>query len=512
MSSVIFDTAVTTIPAHWANDVNRVIYNVLGSPASLPALQLALGLGPVLNGGAFQVTGGSINSTPIGASAPSSGVFSSLRLLSTASNDDNVVSHAQLNAKVQTATAGLQSMSTQDASAVAITGGTINGAVIGGSNPVAGTFTTLKANDPVSGLDVVNIQTLNARMATLPTFGTISTQNANSVNLTGGAINGVVIGGTTPAQASFSNVNVPRIVGQTATLWLDGNAPSANEYGVLFDMTSLSSLDLGFKLQSGGTVVFSSPEGELTFSGGRLMVNTPDDGIHLLQVGGAAVIDELKVSMTTPVLANHVATKNYVDLIEAQVTALIAPAVNSALSVLGSLSTQNSATVSFTGGAIDGIHIGANAPSQGTFTQVNTNMVNGDFASILLDGTGGYANSALILNASSDLRPNISVVPNAGGAFTVMSGGQSVFRSNTAGRTIVGLGGDDGTNTLQVRGNAAVYGRLGLGGGVISGSVAPSLGSAAPALAGGGAPLWTRVRVETVNGTVECVIPAFPVL
>jgi hypothetical protein len=37
---------------------------------------------------------------------------------------------------------GLGTMATQDASAVAITGGTVNGAVIGGSSPAAGTFTT----------------------------------------------------------------------------------------------------------------------------------------------------------------------------------------------------------------------------------------------------------------------------------------------------------------------------------------------------------------------------------
>lgn len=61
MSSTTFTTAVTTIPAAWANDVNRVIYDVLGAPLTLNALQLALGLGPVLNGGALQVVGGRVD-------------------------------------------------------------------------------------------------------------------------------------------------------------------------------------------------------------------------------------------------------------------------------------------------------------------------------------------------------------------------------------------------------------------------------------------------------------------
>jgi hypothetical protein len=45
---------------------------------------------------------------------------------------------------------GLESMATQGAGAVAITGGTVNGTAIGGTTPAAGTFTTLKGTAPAS--------------------------------------------------------------------------------------------------------------------------------------------------------------------------------------------------------------------------------------------------------------------------------------------------------------------------------------------------------------------------
>jgi hypothetical protein len=70
---------------------------------------------------------------------------------------------------------GLGTMSTQDASGVVITGGTINGAVIGGTTSAAGTFSTL---------------------------------SSASVSLTGGNINGIVIGGSTPAAGTFTSATL----------------------------------------------------------------------------------------------------------------------------------------------------------------------------------------------------------------------------------------------------------------------------------------------------------------
>jgi hypothetical protein len=74
-----------------------------------------------------------------------------------------------------TAITGLGTMSTQNANAVAITGGTINNVSL--------------SNITYGGL------------------GTMATQNANAVAITGGAINGTVLGNTGASTAIFTNMN-----------------------------------------------------------------------------------------------------------------------------------------------------------------------------------------------------------------------------------------------------------------------------------------------------------------
>jgi hypothetical protein len=50
-----------------------------------------------------------------------------------------------------TAVSGLGTMSTQNANSVAITGGTVDGTVIGGTTPAAGSFTTVTATSGIFG-------------------------------------------------------------------------------------------------------------------------------------------------------------------------------------------------------------------------------------------------------------------------------------------------------------------------------------------------------------------------
>ena len=85
----------------------------------------------------------------------------------------------------------LGTMATQNANAVAITGGNINGTVIGGSTPAAGSFTTLQAT---SGIDSTAIG------ATTASTGEFTTLVATS------GINSTVIGGSTPAAGTFTTL------------------------------------------------------------------------------------------------------------------------------------------------------------------------------------------------------------------------------------------------------------------------------------------------------------------
>lgn len=165
---------------------------------------------------------------------------------------------------------GLGTMSTQGSDAVTITGGTANGLTIGGVNPAAGIFTTLRFNSTLSanGNTGISGQVLTSNGASAPTWqsvagvgtvtsvdgsggttgltltggpitssgtltlggtlavanggtgsttasaartalglGTIATQDANAVALTGGTINGTTVGATTVAAGSFTTLN-----------------------------------------------------------------------------------------------------------------------------------------------------------------------------------------------------------------------------------------------------------------------------------------------------------------
>ena len=88
---------------------------------------------------------------------------------------------------------GLGTMSTQNANAVAITGGTINNVSL--------------TNVTYGGLGTMSTQNANNISVT---GGTIATTNVSTSNLiaTGGTINNVIVGGTTAANGSFTNVTI----------------------------------------------------------------------------------------------------------------------------------------------------------------------------------------------------------------------------------------------------------------------------------------------------------------
>jgi hypothetical protein len=99
------------------------------------------------------------------------------------------------DASAQRTTLGLGTLATQNANSVAITGGaiagvTINASVIGGTTPAAATFTTLNATGGGS------------LTGTWSDLGTVTTMDLN-----GGTIDGVVIGGALAAAGTFTTLN-----------------------------------------------------------------------------------------------------------------------------------------------------------------------------------------------------------------------------------------------------------------------------------------------------------------
>ena len=111
---------------------------------------------------------------------------------------------------------GLGTMSTQDANAVAITGGSITGitdlAVADGGTGAStltgyvkgGGTTPLTASATIPSTDITGL-------------GTMSTQNANSVAITGGSINGTTIGASTPSTIAGTTGTFTDIVSVTVS-------------------------------------------------------------------------------------------------------------------------------------------------------------------------------------------------------------------------------------------------------------------------------------------------------
>ena len=101
---------------------------------------------------------------------------------------------------------GLGTMSTQNANAVAITGGTITGLTSPLDVPSGGTgAATLTGYVKGTGTAALTAST------TIPNtditgLGTMSTQNANAIAVTGGTINGTTIGATTATTGAFTTV------------------------------------------------------------------------------------------------------------------------------------------------------------------------------------------------------------------------------------------------------------------------------------------------------------------
>ena len=101
---------------------------------------------------------------------------------------------------------GLGTMSTQNANAVAITGGTITGLSSPLDVPSGGTGAiTLTGYVKGTGTSALTAST------TIPNtditgLGTMSTQNANAIAVTGGTINGTTIGATTATTGAFTTV------------------------------------------------------------------------------------------------------------------------------------------------------------------------------------------------------------------------------------------------------------------------------------------------------------------
>lgn len=265
-----------------------------------------------------------------------------------------------------TITGGTISGAVITASSATLTGGTINGMVIGGSTPAAGSFTSgsFTGNVTIGGtLAVTGAVTLAVPLAlgqggtgattqagarSAIGLGTIATQSAASVALTGGTINGIVIGGVSPAVGTFTSLGATNlavtgtIVFTTALSVANGGSGAATLTGVLVGngtsaFTASTSSTTGQVLRCTGANTFAfgalnladtnAVTGVLPIANGGTGSSTAAAaltafGITFAKVtltAGVATIADTSVTADTIVVASHLASASpaghlYVDI------------------------------------------------------------------------------------------------------------------------------------------------------------------------------------------------------
>jgi len=227
----ITNTGVTAATYGTASKTTTLSINAQGQITSASAQDIAIAASQITSGtigsslisgsytgitGVGTLTAGTWNATTIGVAYGGTGAATFTAGYLKASGTTAFSTVASIPSSDIT---GLGTMSTQNANAVAITGGTISGlssplAVASGGTGAATLTGYVKGNG--TGAFTASATIPNTAISGL---GTMSTQNANAVAITGGTLNGVAIGGTTAGDGTFDilTANVSRLNTATAT-------------------------------------------------------------------------------------------------------------------------------------------------------------------------------------------------------------------------------------------------------------------------------------------------------
>lgn len=241
---------------------------------------------------------------------------------------------------------GLGTMALQNATTVAITGGSINGTLIGNATASSGAFTDLTASGVVSGVGFANFlnapptiggvtantgafTSLSASGAftasanvvvsqltgflygnnsspvtastTIPSsavtgFGTMAEQNANNVSITGGAINGTLIGNSTAAAINGTTITASTVfAGSGASLSaLNGSNISSGTIAVGVGGTGIGELTNNNVILGNGSsaVKFVAPgtAGNVLVSDGTTWTSNTAPSSGALAAGNNSII------------------------------------------------------------------------------------------------------------------------------------------------------------------------------------------------------------------------------
>jgi len=208
-------------------------------------------------------TAGSINNMVIGGSSAGAGTFTSLTATGAVS-----LSPANQNVVISPTGSGLVTINPA-------TAGTLNNVAIGGTTPLAGTFTALTATGAVS------LSPANANVTISPTgTGTVTVNPAVA-----GTIDNVTLGGTTPQPGTFTTVTANVYKFSTTTTTASGNGfylQATNTVGFSTNGTNAGVIDSSQRWVIGGTA--------------NVAINGSTPGLEVLGTAGNAGIAQIRWS------------------------------------------------------------------------------------------------------------------------------------------------------------------------------------------------------------------------
>ena len=212
-----------------ANAASTITATTASSNTTSGALVVTGGLGV---GGAIYA--GSLQSTPIGSTARSTGAFTTLTANST------------VTVTATTAATSVNSGALQVDGGVGINGalwaGSLQDTPVGSSTRNTGAFTTLTANSTTT------FSPANANVTLSPTgTGTVTLSPAG-----GGSINNMSIGATTASTGRFTSGTFTSNVTVSGTLGVDGNVTLGNATSDTVDINGSLTVDNGFNHNSTG--------------------------------------------------------------------------------------------------------------------------------------------------------------------------------------------------------------------------------------------------------------------
>ncbi len=182
-------------------------------------------------------------------------------------------------------------------------------------------------------------------------LGTMSTQGSDAVTITGGTANGLTIGASNPAAATFTTLrfnSTLSLAGATGTSGqvLTSNGASAPTWQNIAGSGTVTSIDV-----SGGTTGLTTSGGPVTGAGTITLAGT----LAIANGGTGAV------TLTGYVKGNGTS---------AMTASATIPSTD--ITGLGTMSTQAASAVAITGGTINGTTVGATTVAAGSFSTLNS--------------------------------------------------------------------------------------------------------------------------------------------